>query len=257
VEKAFPGFPIVQTSPRTFVLFGSCKHPLCHIDGLQLTLAVMRALRASSSCVQCILKSNLRATVKNVIEGLNKVTGAQAYHLLWNLAVGAHKTQPLHGVPVFPSTCALSFRERVLRTVQPAQIQPEVQLYRDILRKQLVSRVFSEEPSKFRRVQLYMSKNMKLMEMILPEVKEEMVAWTANASADYQMCLREIATKLEMKGPRRDSQPAVVESERRPSLMGFSSTAPGGIDSTSQPTSPRMKTWWMPRSNSGRRWIQL
>ena len=59
VEKAFPGFPRVQTSPRTFVLFGSCKHPLCHIDGLQLleccTLAVMRALRASSSCVQCIL----------------------------------------------------------------------------------------------------------------------------------------------------------------------------------------------------------
>ena len=60
VEKAFPGFPRVQTSPMALLsFFGSCKHPLCHIDCLQLLaccpLAVMRALRASSSCVQCIL----------------------------------------------------------------------------------------------------------------------------------------------------------------------------------------------------------
>ena len=35
-----------------------------------------------------------------------------------------------------------------------------------------------------------------------------------SAWSGYQMCLREINAKLEMKGPRRDSQPAVVEAER-------------------------------------------
>ena len=108
------------------------------------------------------------AEMKEVIEKMPQVTGAQSFQLHYNLKkmCGANKPLPIN---LFPESISLRDRDRKSAMVDTVNICTAVKEARKEMISQLDKRFFTTPPSEARLVKIYMSKQLPASKVLPAE----------------------------------------------------------------------------------------